>query len=84
MSAHHNFWMCFPLKKVLNKIEDSYQTYVNSYKTHAMATHHGGTGKTSEKDSDPKENDVVIHDEYQADIMTLKILNLTIMKDQET
>ena len=33
-----------------------------------MATHHGGTGKLSEKDSDPKENDVTIHDEYQADI----------------
>ena len=56
-----------PLKKVLNKIEDSYQMYVNSNKTYAMATHHGGTGKPSEKDSDPQENDVAIHDEYQAD-----------------
>ena len=58
----------FPLKKVLNKIEDSYQTYINSYKTHAMATCHGGTSKPSEKDSDPQEHDVTIHDEYQADI----------------
>ena len=56
------------LKKVLNKIDDSYQTYVNSNKTHAMATCHGGTGKPSEKDSDSQENDVAIHDEYQADI----------------
>ena len=68
MSAHCNFQMCSPLKKVLNKIEDSYQTYINAYKTHAMATCHGGTGKPSEKDSDPQENDVVIHDKYQADI----------------
>ena len=33
-----------------------------------MTTHHRGTGKPSEKDSDPKENDVSIHDEHQADI----------------
>ena len=57
-----------PLKKVLNKIEDSYQTYVNLYKTHTKATCHGGTGKPAEKDSDPQENYVIIHDEYQADI----------------
>ena len=57
-----------PLKKVLNKIEDSYQTYINTYETHTMATHHGGTGKPSERDSDPQETDVTIHDEYQTDI----------------
>ena len=68
MSACHTFQMHFPCKKVLNKIEDSYETYVNSYKTHAMATHHGGTGKPSKKDSDPQENDVAIHNEYQADV----------------
>ena len=33
-----------------------------------MATHHGGTGKPSEKDSDLQENDVTIQDEYEADI----------------
>ena len=68
MSARHNFWMHSPLKKVLNKMEDSYQTYVNSYKTHAMATHHGGTGKPLQKDSDAQENNVAIHDGYQADV----------------
>ena len=68
MSAHCNFQTCSPLKKVLSKIEDSYQTYINSYKTHTMSTCHGGTGKPSEKDSDCQENDVAIHDEYQADI----------------
>ena len=36
--------------------------------THAMAVHHGGTGKSLEKDSNPQENDVAIHDEYQEDI----------------
>ena len=67
MSAHCSFQTHSPLKNVLNKIKDSYQTYVNSYKTHTMATYHGGTGKASEKDSDPQENDVTIHNEYQAD-----------------
>ena len=37
-----------------------------------MSTCHGGTGKPSEKDSDPQENDVTIHDEYQADINDLE------------
>ena len=68
MSAGHNFQTHSPLKKVLNKIEDSYQTNINAYKTHAMATPHGGTGKPSEKDSDPQGNNVVICNEYQADI----------------
>ena len=61
-----------PLKKVLNKIGDSYQTYINAYKTHAMATYHGGKGNPSEKDSDPQENDVTIHDKYQADMDDLE------------
>ena len=33
-----------------------------------MATHHGATGKPSEKDSDPQKNDVTLHNEYQADV----------------
>ena len=47
-------------------IEQNRGVYVNSYKTHAMATHHGGTGKPLEKDS--LETDVTIHDEYQTDV----------------
>ena len=33
-----------------------------------MATQHGGIGKPLEQNSDPWENDVAIHNEYQADI----------------
>ena len=29
---------------MLGKIGDKYQAYCTMYKTHAMATHHGGTG----------------------------------------
>ena len=54
-----------PLKKVLNKIEDSYQTYINTYKTHTMATHHRGTDQPLEKDPNPQEHDVKVQNEYQ-------------------
>ena len=57
-----------PLKKVLNKIEDSYQTYINTYKTHTMATHHGRAGQPPEKDPNPQEQDVNVHNEYQEDV----------------
>ena len=68
MSACHSFWMHSPLKKVLNKIEDSYQTYINTYKTHTMATHRGGRGQPPEKDSNPQEHDVDVQNEYQEDV----------------
>ena len=68
MSAHRNLQMCPPIKKILNKLGDSYNTYINYHKTHTMATCYGGIGKPLEKDSDPQENDMTIHDEYQAEI----------------
>ena len=68
MSACCSFQMHSPLKKVLNKIEDSYQTYINTYKTHTMATHDGGTGQHSEKDPNPQEQDVDVPNEYQDDV----------------
>ena len=33
-----------------------------------MATHHGGTGQTSEKDPNPQEHDVDVQNEYQEDV----------------
>ena len=57
-----------PIKKILNKIGDSYQTYINYHKTQAMATCYRGIGKPLEKDSDPQETDATIQDEYQTDI----------------
>ena len=72
MSAHHSFWMHSPLKKVLNKIEDFYQIYINTYKTYTMATHHGRTGQPSEKDSNSQEHDVDVQNEYQEDVDDFK------------
>ena len=50
MSVHCNPRSCSTLKTVLNKLGDSYQTYDNTYKTHVMATHHGGAGQPSDRD----------------------------------
>ena len=60
--------MCPPLKKVLNKLGDSYQTYINMYKMHTIATHHGGTGQPLEIDSSPQAQDIDIPSCYPEDM----------------
>ena len=50
MSAHHSLRLHSPLKTVLGKIGDTYQAYCNTYKTHAMATHHGSSGHPLDRD----------------------------------
>ena len=37
---------------MLGKIEDKYQAYCTIYKTHTMATHHGGAGCPLDRDID--------------------------------
>ena len=41
-----------PLKTVFGKIGDTYQAYYKTFKTHAMATHHGGSGQPLDRDID--------------------------------
>ena len=48
---------CSPIKKLLIKIGDSYQTCINYYKTHTMATHYGSIGDTSVSNSDHHDMD---------------------------
>ena len=48
---------------VLGKIRDSYQTYCTTYKTHAMATHHGGAGCLLDRSLD-----ILTEDPEHADI----------------
>ena len=57
-----------PLKKVLNKLGDSYQTYVNMYKMHTMATLHRGTGQPLEMDPNPQAQDIDIPNDYLEDM----------------
>ena len=78
MSACQRLQTCSPIKKILNKIGDSCQTYINYYKTHTMATGYGGIGDTSMINSEHHNMDAI---NYQADINDLKILNLTIRQD---
>ena len=72
MSAHQKLGTCSPIKKILYTIGDSYQTYINYYKTHTMTTHYGGIGKPLDNDSDTQDTDANIQDEYQADINDLE------------
>ena len=52
MSACHSLRSCSPLKTVFGKVGDTYQAYCNTYKTHTMATCHGGSGNPVERDID--------------------------------
>ena len=52
MSAHHSLRLQSPLKTVFGKIGDTYQAYYTTYKTHTMATHHGGSGSPLDRDID--------------------------------
>ena len=65
MSACCSLRSCSPLKKVLNKLGDPYHTYVHTYKTHMMATCHGGTGQPLERNLSPQEQDIDTPNDYQ-------------------
>ena len=65
MPAHHSLRLHSPLKKVFHKLEESYQTYLNTYETPTMATHHGGTGQPLERDPNPQEQDIDTPNDYQ-------------------
>ena len=57
MSAHCNLRSHSPLKTVLNRLGDNFQAYCNTYNTHAMATHHGGSGTTLDRDDNMTRED---------------------------
>ena len=52
MSAQCSLRSCSPLIMVFGKIGDTYQPYCNTYKTHAIATCHGGSGSPLDRDID--------------------------------
>ena len=70
MSACHNLRLHSPLKTVINRLGDTYQTYCNTFKTHIMATHHRGSGQPLDRDAtlNGKDTDVdILHDYHHAD-----------------
>ena len=68
MSTHQWLQTHSSIKKILNKIGYSCQTYINYYKTHTVATHYGGIGDTSMSNSEHFDMD---GNDYQADINDL-------------
>ena len=52
MSVHCSLRLHSPLQMVFGKIGDTYHAYSNTYKTHAMTTHHGGSGSPLDRDID--------------------------------
>ena len=69
MSACHTLRSCSPFKTVLNKLGDSYQTYISTYKTHTMATHHWGAGQPSDRDPTPHEQSTDIPSDHHHEDM---------------
>ena len=65
MSTCHSLRSHSSFKKVLTKLENSYQTHVNTYKSHTLATCHRGTGQPLEKDPNPQDQDIDIPNDYQ-------------------
>ena len=61
MSACCNLSLHFLLKTVLNKLGDTYQACCNTYKTHAVATCHGGTGQPLDRDDTPHGKDIEVN-----------------------
>ena len=50
MSACHSLRSHSSLKTVFGKIGDTFQAYCHTYKTHIMATCHGGSGQHTDRD----------------------------------
>ena len=62
MSACHNLRLHFSLKTVLGRLGDTYQTYCNTYKTHAMATNHGGSGQPLDRVTNTPREEIPVVD----------------------
>ena len=72
MSAHQRLQIHSPIKKILNKIGDSCQTYINYYKTHTMTICYGGIGNALVNDSEPQDINANTQDKYQAEVNDLE------------
>ena len=65
MLARQRLWTHSPIRKLFHKLGNSYQTYINFHKTHAMATHYSGIGDTSMNDPESKDIDSDSQENYQ-------------------
>ena len=70
MSAHCNLRLHSPFKTVLNRLGDIYQGYCDTYKTHSITTHHGGSGQPLDRNATPNGKDTdgnILHDCHHED-----------------
>ena len=72
MSAHPKLQNHSPIKKLLDKLRNSCQAYINFHKTHAVATRYGGIGVTSMNNPDSQDMDADIQNNYQEDTNDLE------------
>ena len=76
MLVCHGLQTHSPIKKLFHKLGNSYETYINFHKTHAMATHYGGTGDTSMNNPGSHNTDSDSQDNYQEDVNDLEHIEL--------
>ena len=70
MSAHCSLRSCSLLRTIFGKIGNTYQAYCHTYKIHAMATHHGGSGQPLDRDATITEKDTdvdILHNFHHED-----------------
>ena len=89
MLAHQRLHIHSPIKNLFHKLRNSYQTYINFYKTHAMATCYGGIGDTSmnnpeshDMDSDSQDNCPAHNQEHIEFNPPVKLKHLTCKMEQ--
>ena len=63
-----------PIKRLLNKLENSIHTYVNYHKMHTMATHFSGVGDTLVENPKTQDIDNVSEDESQDEDLIRQLL----------
>ena len=76
MLARQRLWTHSPIKKLFHKLGNSYQTYINFHKTHAMATHYGGIEDTSLHGPESHDMNSDSQDNYQEDVNDLEHIEL--------
>ena len=74
MLTHQRSRTHSPIKRLLNKLKNSIQTYINYHKTHAMATHFGGVGDTSMEDPNTQDIDNTSQDDLQDENIVQNLL----------
>ena len=67
-----------PIKKLLNKIENSIHTYINYHKIHAMATRFSGVGDTLVENPKTQDIDNVGEDESQDEDLIRQLICKTV------